>query len=97
MLDCMTIDTVSRLRILSLLGKYTRGEHLDLPICNYRRGKTMRVIAHKDTIVNLDGEILPARDVRFEIVPRAVRFGFLSPGGAACPMSLRFVSMKKNP
>lgn len=83
LLDCMTIDTVSRLRILSLLGKYTRGEHVDLPICNYRRGKTMRVIAHKDTIVNLDGEILPARDVRFEIVPRAVRFSL--PRGSGLP------------
>ena len=83
MLDCMTIDSVSRLKIISLLGKYTRGEHIGLSFCTYQNGKKMRVVSQKDTIVNLDGEIFPAKEVSFEVIPKGVRFSL--PRGSALP------------
>ncbi len=90
LLECITIDTVSRGRILTLLKKYSNGQHLDFPICTYTRGKTMTVVSDKQTIVNLDGEVYPATRVTFEILPRFVRF--ILPKGARLPNSMVSVS-----
>jgi YegS/Rv2252/BmrU family lipid kinase len=83
LLECMTIDTVSRFRIISLLKKYTKGQHIGLPICTYRRGKSMTVQSDKEVFVNLDGEVYPAKEVTLEVVPNFVRF--LVPKGAKSP------------
>ena len=65
---------MSRLRIISLLKKYTRGDHVNLPICSYSRGKKITVTADKETPVNLDGEVIYAKKIVFEVLPRFVRF-----------------------
>ncbi len=74
LLECMVIDSVSRLRILSLLKKYEQGKHLNLPICHYRQGKTMQVQSSKPTIVNLDGEVFEATSATFQVLPEFIRF-----------------------
>lgn len=73
-MECMTIKSVSRFRILSLLKKYSKGKHLGLDICRYSRGQTMTVCSEKETVYNLDGEVFYAKEVTFQIVPGAVRF-----------------------
>ncbi len=83
LLDCITITPVSRLRILSLLNQYTRGEHLDLPICTFTRGKTLKVTCPKEAPVNLDGEVVFKKEITFEIVPHAVAFSL--PKGVVMP------------
>lgn len=83
LLDCVTITPVSRLRILSLLKKYTRGEHLELPICTFTRGKKLRVTCPHDAPVNLDGEVIWGKEITFEIVPHAVAFSL--PQGVDMP------------
>lgn len=83
LLECITIDSVSRFRILSLLRRYSQGKHLTLPICTYLRGKTMTVQADKETVINLDGEVYFSHGVTFEVVPDFVRF--ILPRGCALP------------
>ncbi len=83
LLDCVTITPVSRLRILSLLKKYTRGEHLHMPICTFTRGKSLTVTCPKEAPVNLDGEVIFKKEITFEIQPGAVRFSL--PKGVMMP------------
>lgn len=83
LMDCVTITPVSRLRILSLLKKYTRGEHLDLPICTFTRGKTLTVICEEEAPVNLDGEVIFKKEITFQIAPNTVRFSL--PKGVTLP------------
>ena len=83
LLDCVTITPVSRLRILSLLKKYTRGEHLGLPICTFTRGKKLTVTCPVEAPVNLDGEVIFEKEITFEIVPNAVAFSL--PKGVDMP------------
>lgn len=83
LIDCVTITPVSRLRILSLLNKYTRGEHLDLPICTFLKGKKLTVTCPKEAPVNLDGEVVWGKEITFEIAPNAVAFSL--PKGVGMP------------
>lgn len=73
-IDCMTIRTISRFRFPKLLGVYRRGEHLPLNICSYKRVKKMTVECEHDATVNMDGEIITAKKIEFEVVPNGVRF-----------------------
>lgn len=93
MLDCMTVDTVRRLRIVSLLRKYTKGEHLSYDFCRYKKGKRLTVTADKDTPVNLDGEVIFTRGITFEVVPRFVRF--LLPQGSSLPQGKQTIHAKE--
>lgn len=83
LLDCVTVNTVSRPRIVSLLKKYTRGEHLSYDFCRCSKGKRLTVTAEKPTPVNLDGEVIFTRSITFEAAPGLVRF--ILPRGAGLP------------
>ncbi len=74
LLDSLSITAVSRLRVLSLLRRYARGEHLSYPICHYRQGHTLRVTAEKEMALNLDGEVFRAQDVTLCLRPGFLRF-----------------------
>jgi len=73
-LDCLSVKSVSRLRILSLLSKYSKGKHLDLPICTYKKADKITIKAEKPTCVNLDGEVIMAEEITFSVVPSFVNF-----------------------
>lgn len=73
-LDCLSIKSVSRLRILSLLSKYSKGKHLGLDICTYQKAEKITVKANKPTPVNIDGEVIFAEEITFEVLPKFVRF-----------------------
>ena len=67
-------SSVSRLRLLTLLGKYKRGEHLDWDITHFVRGKKITVHAAQPAVVNVDGECELVTDCTMEILPGAIRF-----------------------
>ncbi|MBQ8533998.1 MAG: diacylglycerol kinase family lipid kinase [Clostridia bacterium] len=73
-LDYITIKTVSKFRFIKLLGVYRRGGHIGLDICTHKRVRKMTVECKKDATVNMDGEIITARKIDFEIVPGALKF-----------------------
>lgn len=79
LMDVLLVKKVSRLTAAKIIGKYKEGKYKDYPdiIQHYR---CRRVVVHCDTDsdINLDGELLMAKDATFEIVPKALRFFYPS-------------------
>lgn len=73
-LDFILIKNISHLKVLTILGKYKNGQHLDLSCCESFRGTRMRVFADAPAVVTADGECFKTTDVTFEIIPQAISF-----------------------
>ena len=73
-LDCLSVKSVSRFRILSLLSKYANGKHINLPICTYKKAEKITIKAEKPTYVNLDGEVVMAEEITFSVIPNFINF-----------------------
>ncbi len=75
LLDLIRIDTVSRPRFLSLVGKFRKGEYINeyQDIVNYKQCKKMQIISEGLIDLNLDGEIYPMRNPIVEIIPKALK------------------------
>lgn len=75
LLDLIRIDTVSRLRFLSLVGKFRKGEYIHEyeDIVNYTQCRKMQIVAEKEVDINLDGEIYPMNNPIVEIIPKAMK------------------------
>ena len=70
LLDICLIDKVSTFKILSLLPKYKIGEHRDLKISHFSRGKHIKIISEKPLLVNADGDVLPPiTELEYKIEP----------------------------
>lgn len=74
LLDFVLIKKVSHLKMLTILGKYKRGEHLDLPVCESFRGTSMTVRADTPAVVTADGECFATDKVTFRIEPASLAF-----------------------
>ena len=79
LLEVCLATPVSIPSFLSLIGAYSKGEHLDNPkfesFIHYTRGKRVEVIAEdKDFGYAMDGEMVPSRHFTLEILPGALRF-----------------------
>ncbi len=72
-LNYSVVSSVSRLKILSLLDKYRKGEHLKLDICDYGDCENITVSADKKVPLNMDGEIVFVKNATFNIVKKAGR------------------------
>ncbi|MDR1409934.1 MAG: YegS/Rv2252/BmrU family lipid kinase, partial [Oscillospiraceae bacterium] len=74
-LDCMIIkmreNKFQMLRVATLMRK---GEHLGFPHSTYIRCKKVRILAQRDSAVNIDGEIDTVRESCFEIREKAIKF-----------------------
>lgn len=86
-LDVLMIKPISRLRVAKLIGDYKDGKYRELTnwITHYTT-KSISIHCHKDSVVNIDGEALWAKDVTFEVCPQALRFFY--------PRGLDFHSVK---
>lgn len=73
LLDFVTVDHLSRYKIISLLKRFRDGQHTGLDACRYVKGKSMSVHASSDMTVSLDGEAIRARDITFKIKEKAVK------------------------
>ena len=58
LLDFVVVPAVSRLTILTLIGKYAKGGAGDIPRILLRRGREMHVACERADRINLDGEEL---------------------------------------
>lgn len=63
-----------RIKLLGLINKYKRGEHLDWDITTFVRGKKMVIHSEKPAAVNVDGECEYVTDCDFEIVEKGITF-----------------------
>jgi len=75
LLDLIRVDTISRPRFLSIVGKFRKGEYIHeySDIVNYTQCRKMQIISEKKVDVNLDGEILPMYNPVVELVPKALK------------------------
>ncbi len=73
-LDFTLVDNISKLKILKFLGMYKKGEHGKLDCCTLKNCTSMEFASDKPIPVNLDGEIIEATNMKFELVKNAVRF-----------------------
>ncbi len=74
MLDCVTIDTVKKTRVPSLLPVYKSGRHAGLDVCTMGRCKTFEFTAEREIPVSLDGEIIHTDKFSCEIVEKGINF-----------------------
>jgi diacylglycerol kinase family enzyme len=87
-LDFLIVKGVSRLKFLKVIGKYAKGRYKELTdIISYIRGKNMKIQGETEMAVNIDGELIRAKDVVFRLVPLGVRFLF--------PEYLRFFDLRE--
>lgn len=76
----------SRLKLLPLIGKYKKGEHLDWDITTFRRGKKITVESKKPAAVNVDGECDHVTKRTFEIIEKGITY--------VVPKNSEFLKMK---
>ena len=72
-LNYSIIATRSKLRLVTILGKYKRGTHTSLKICHH--GDCEKMVYKTDTPIafNMDGEVFRFREVTCSVVPRMVK------------------------
>ena len=89
-LDFLIVRGVSRLKFLKVVSKYAKGRYKELSdIISYIRGKNMKIQSQNEQAVNIDGELIRAKDITFSLVPDGVRFLF--------PSNLRFFALREQP
>ncbi len=75
LLDVLVIKKVSRLKVPTVIGKFKAGRFRELPslVRHYKTDK-LRIVCHKPTCVNLDGELRTAEIVDISIAKEKIRF-----------------------
>ena len=75
LLDFVIVESsVSRAKLVTLLNKYKRGEHLDWDITMFKRGRKLTIHSEKPAAVNVDGETKYVTDTSFEIIDNGIVF-----------------------
>ncbi len=75
LLDFVIVEaSVSRAKLVTLLNKYKRGEHLDWDITMFQRGRKLTIHSDKPAAVNVDGETKYVTDTSFEIIDNGIIF-----------------------
>ena len=74
-LDVLLVKKLGLAKFAKLIGVYQRGGYRELSdFIRYERVKTMRVAAQAPTVINIDGEIITAKEAEIRVIPQAVRF-----------------------
>ena len=76
-LELCLVKPISRLKLLSLIGYYSKGTHLDSPkfknVLIFRHVKKVHIEGESDFHITVDGETFPCTSVDIEIIPGAIR------------------------
>lgn len=74
-MEFIRIDTVSPVKLLSLVGKFREGRHIDeiKDIVAAKQCKSMQFVSDKPIDINLDGEIYPMKNPTIRIVEKAMK------------------------
>ncbi|MBE6782305.1 MAG: YegS/Rv2252/BmrU family lipid kinase [Ruminococcaceae bacterium] len=73
-LDCLTIDTVSKLKFLKLLPLYKNGKHEAIDVCHMDTCRSFEFEADREIPVSLDGEIIHTNRFICEIIEKGMNF-----------------------
>lgn len=69
----MVRKTVGRLKLVGLVGKYKRGEHLSWDFTEFVRGRKMQIFSKNPAAVNVDGECAYVTESTFQILEGALQ------------------------
>ena len=82
LLEYMILNAVSRLKAAQVVGKYAKGRFREFPeLATHIRGSFMEIEADREFVVNIDGEVIYAKKISFNLVPKGVNFIFPSKMG----------------
>ena len=91
LLDICMVKPISRLQLLTLIGSYSKGEHLDNPkfkdFIVYRRVKQLQLKGENDFAITVDGETFSSPTVDIEVIPGSIRLAL--PAKAAMYENIR--------
>lgn len=77
-MEVCVINPISRITFLKLMNVYKAGLHLEdkrfKKYINYKRAKSVKIIADKEIPYSVDGELVLSRESVIEIMPQAVNF-----------------------
>lgn len=72
-MDVMVVEKITRLKIISLLARFVKGRHTDLPICTFKRCHIMDVHPAGQLEINMDGDLIMfSESRRLELLPGAL-------------------------
>ena len=75
LMDVLLVDKVSLAQVPAIIGKYKDGKYKELPhLVRHFRTKGLTVRCDQEVSVNVDGESIQAKDVRFEMDEQKLRF-----------------------
>ena len=75
LMDVLLVKKVSLFQVPLVIGKYKNGQYKTLPhLVRHLRTDKVRILCDKDTPVNLDGELMIAKDITFRIAEEKLRF-----------------------
>lgn len=75
LLDILVVKPVNLMQVAAVIGQYQSGQYAQIPhLIRHFRTDTIRVQSPTASVVNVDGEALVGRDVRFSVVPGGLRF-----------------------
>lgn len=75
-IDFVHSNTLSVFKFIGMIGKYTRGEHINnpkLPFITFQRCKRIKFVSPELVDINFDGEIFVEKDPEVVIVEKALR------------------------
>ena len=77
LIDFLIVNKVTRLQILKVIGKYSKGEYYKLPhIVRRISAEKMDIYSENELIINIDGESQYSKFVHWEIIKKGIRFIF---------------------
>ncbi|QOX63030.1 YegS/Rv2252/BmrU family lipid kinase [Anoxybacterium hadale] len=78
LMDVIIVDNLTRRTLLSIIGKYRKGTHLDDPsvmnFLTYKQCKSLKMIPNGKVKMCTDGEVSTVGETVFEILPNAMKF-----------------------
>ncbi|MEQ1623896.1 MAG: diacylglycerol kinase family protein [Sediminibacterium sp.] len=73
LLLCGKLNLLQRLKYLPVLQK---GKHLHLPFVTHRLVKEVKIQLERETDIQIDGELISAKDIQISVVPNKFNFRF---------------------
>ena len=75
LLDVLLVKKVSLLQVSGLIGKYKAGRYKEIPqVVRHLQTDRITVRCDKETPINLDGELMTAKEVTFRLAEEKLRF-----------------------
>ena len=75
LMDVLLVKKVTLFQVPGVIGKYKNGKYKTLPhLVRHFRTDKLKITCDKDTPVNLDGELMMAKEVTFRIADEKLKF-----------------------